>query len=142
MPTVDVHPPRAPPLPVTNPLPPLLKTPFGLAMIEIQGTLNISQPSIDPIQEVGRLVFPNIPAGTVPDSDDTKWMKKVLLYIGKNQRLTGDVRKLPKPVAVIRRKEQSEDDNDAEASGAVVDELEIMDIVRYKLFFGGRPEFV
>jgi len=136
MPTVNVYPPSTVrDTAVTNPLQPLLQTPFGLAIIEIQGTLNISHPSTDPIQDIGRLVFPNIPAGTVPSLEDTKWTKKVLLYIGKNQRLTGEAKKLPNPLAVIRRKEITED-------GSTGDELEIMDIVRYKLFFGSRPEFV
>jgi len=139
MPTVDVWPAGTvvPPA-IASPLPPLLQTPFGLAIVEIQGTLNISQPSADPIQDIGRLVFPNIPAGTVPNLEDTKWTKKVLLYIGKNQRLTGEAKKLPKPLAVIRRKERAEGDD----SSSTGDELEIMDIVRYKLFFGARPEFV
>jgi len=142
MPTVDVYPAGTVSSPtVTNPLPPLLQTPFGLAIIEIQGTLNISHPSTDPIQDIGRLVFPSIPAGTVPRPDDTKWTKKVLLYIGKNQRLTGEAKKLSKPLAVIRRKERDEEENDENGSSGR-DELEIMDIVRYKLFFGGRPEFV
>lgn len=140
MPTVNVYPPgTASDSVVPNPLPPLLQTPFGLAIIEIQGTLNISHPSTNPIQDIGRLVFPNIPAGTVPSLEDTKWTKKVLLYIGKNQRLTGEAKKLPKPLAVVRRKDRVTEDDD---SGSTGDELEIMDIVRYKLFFGSRPEFV
>lgn len=139
MPTIDLCPPETTTTAaVPNSLPPLLQTPFGLAMIEIQGTLNISHPSADPIQAIGRLVFPNIPVGTIPSPEDTKWTKKVLLYIGKNQRLTGEAKKLPKPLAVIRKKEKSGDDD----AGSTGDELEIMDIVRYKLFFGGRPEFV
>ena len=142
MPTVDVHPPgTAPSSTTTNPLPPLLQTPFGLAIIEIQGSLNISHPSTDGIQDIGRLVFPNIPAGTVPESHNTKWTKKVLLYIGKNQRLTGEVKKLPKPLAVIRRKERTVD-GDGNGTGSAGDELEILDIVHSKLFFAGRPEFV
>lgn len=139
MPTVTIDPPPTSLSSTTSPLPPLLQTPAGLAIIEIQGTLNISQPSSDDIQSIGRVVFANLPAGTKPDANNTKWMKKVHLYVGKNQKLVGEVRKLAKPLAVIRRKESGEAEQDAPSSQ---DELEIMDIVRYKLFFGGRPEFV
>lgn len=62
-------------------------------------------------------------------------MKRVYLYIGRYQRLTGEVKKLDKPMAVIRRRAQPDDSNAAEA-----EELEIADIVYYKLLFSSRPE--
>ena len=60
-------------------------------------------------------------------------MKTVHLYVGQNQRLTGEVKKLPNPVAVIRKRDSSE----ATAEG---DELEIAEIVYFKLIFSSRPE--
>lgn len=148
----------------TSQLPQLLQTPLGIAILEIQGSLNFSQQAsgLDTVQPIGRVVFPLVPAGTIPAPDDTKWMKKVQLFVGANQKLTGEVRKLAKPLAVIRRRENDssdevrklakslavvrrrEDDggDDAIAGQSQRDELEIVDVVRYKLYFGHRPEFV
>jgi len=133
----------------TSPLPQLLQTPLGLAILEIQGNLNFSQTATGPdtVQPIGRIMFPLIPAGTTPAPDDTKWMKKVQLFIGKNQKLTGEVRKLAKPLGVVRRRERPEDDGENDVNGvnggqSQGDELEIMDLVKYKLYFSSRPEFV
>ena len=119
-------------LPFTNPLPNLLQTPSGLAIIEIQGTINIPPP--EPNQEsthVGRLVFPNYDADD-PDGD-ANWQKTVHLYVGKHQRMTGEVKKLPNPFAILSKREQSEE-------GSEGDELEIAEIVYYKVIFSHRPE--
>ena len=78
-------------------------------------------------------------------------MKRVYLYIGQHQRLQGEVKKLAKPLAVIRRRCRPDDaprggevDSDR---GKVLgrkeeekDELEIVEIVRWKLVFSNRPE--
>lgn len=63
------------------------------------------------------------------------WTKTVYLYVGLHQRLTGEVKKLVKPLAVIRRR--AEDTRSEEARG---DELEIVDVVYYKMIFSSRPE--
>ena len=60
-------------------------------------------------------------------------MNKVHLYVGQHQRLTGEVKKLPNPVAVIRKR----DGGEAIAEG---DDLEIAEIVYFKLIFSSRPE--
>lgn len=62
-------------------------------------------------------------------------MKTVHLYVGLHQRLTGEVKKLAKPLAVIRRRAE-----DARTQGAGSDELEIVDVVYYKMIFSSRPE--
>ena len=100
-----------------NPLPTLLQTPSGLALLEIQGTVHVPPVIHDESGDiamdgaehgpmstpVGNLVFPqHDPAAA---QDDTKWMKKVYLYVGNNQRLTGQVQKLPKAIAVLKRDE-------------------------------------
>jgi chromosome transmission fidelity protein 8 len=142
MPTTLLHPPSAPPPGLlTSPLPSLLQTPFGLAIIEIQGSLNISTTTTSGSddQSIGRIVFPSLPTGVTADESNTKWMKKVQMFIGKNQKLVGEVKKLAKPLGVIRRREQAADVDGGDSN---VDELEIVDVVRYKLFFGSRPEFV
>ena len=60
-------------------------------------------------------------------------MKTVHLYVGQHQRLTGEVRKLPDPVAVIRKR----DSREAPAEG---DELEIAEVIYFKIIFSSRPE--
>lgn len=116
----------------TNPLPKLLQTPGGHAILEIQGNINFppASPS-SPTISIGRLVFPDY---SPDDSLENKsWMKTVHLYVGQHQRLTGEVKKLPNPVAVIRKRDRG----GANADG---DELEIAEIVYFKVIFSSRPE--
>lgn len=56
-------------------------------------------------------------------------MKRVHLYVGLHQRLTGEVKRLPRAVAVIRKR-----DDGAE------DELEVVELVYWKVLFSSRPE--
>ena len=138
MPTIMLHPPaKDRSSAAANPLPHLLQTPSGLAIVEIQGTANstlsIEQKGPDGAISLGKLTFPHYDA-TMP-SDDTSWHKRVYLYVGQHQRLTGEVKKLAKPIAVIRRRVT---DTDSGAEG--VDELEVAEIVYYKLLFAHRPE--
>ncbi|CAK7273038.1 hypothetical protein SEPCBS57363_005451 [Sporothrix epigloea] len=126
---------------VSNSLPTLLHTPAGLALLELQGTINLPDPPLDADDDdndltsgkktavtipIGRLDFPNYD----PDSgtESTAWMRRVHLYIGQHQRLTGEVKKLPRPLAVVRRKDTNE-------TG-----LEIVELIHYKLLFSQRPE--
>ncbi|KAF2460488.1 putative sister chromatid cohesion protein Ctf8 [Lineolata rhizophorae] len=142
MPSVPLHPPQGPAsgLSTSNPLPKLLQTPTGLAIVEIQGTINMpppdedEEPSPDSSQHVGRLVFPAYSPG---NPEDTAWMKRVYLYIGENQRMTGEVKKLPKPLAVIRKREEGGEESQSQAAR---EELEIVEIVRHKILFAHRPE--
>lgn len=135
MPAVSVN-----PLPVDrthdstlgNPMPSLIHTPSGLAMIELQGTISSEQPEVAEAITLGRLVFP--PA---EGNDNGPWDgKRVMLYVGDHQRLTGEMRKLPKPIAVIRRKAIAAGSD----SAGVEDEVEIAEIVYYKMLFKNRPE--
>jgi hypothetical protein len=121
---------------VSNPLPQLLQTPSGLAILEIQGKINMPVP--DPLSptpgatSIGRLVFPHYRADD--PTTDTTWMKTAHLYVGRYQRLTGEVKKLVNPLAVIQRREGREVDDEDE------DELEIVDLVYHKIVFSSRPE--
>jgi chromosome transmission fidelity protein 8 len=130
MPSIPLHAPVAPSPSAPNPLPPLLHTPAGLAILEIQGSLHIPQSSNEAgSTDIGKLVFPLYnPQSPV---EDVGWMKKVHLYVGKHQRLTGEVKKLGKGkcVGVVRKGDAGEEEW-----------LEIVDVVRYKILFQGRPE--
>ena len=153
------HPSTSPP----SPLPSLLRTPFGLAILEIQGTVHVpfpQSPSSEEDQtqqptgetEVGRLEFPLLENLHDKSSiEDTGWMNRVYLYVGKNQRLTGEVKKLGKPLGVIRKRDSDvqSGDNDADMTmddehangvGKNEEELEIVDVIEYKILFQSRPE--
>lgn len=123
MPSIPLYPPSQASTSTPNPLPSLLHTPSGLAILELQGTLHTTHPS-DP-SPIGKLIFPLHDASR---PDDTAWMKRAHLYVGQHQRLTGEVKKLPKPLGVIRRRQDGEE------------ALEIVEVVHYKLVFGSRPE--
>jgi chromosome transmission fidelity protein 8 len=134
--------------PGQNPLPHLLQLPSGLALLELQGTINLPDQMVQegdtvPITgqtPIGRLVFP----GYDPqDKSSTAWMKPIYMYVGKHQRLTGEVKKLPKAVAVIQKKARDSnagtmdvDEQDEEP----VEDLQIVEIVKYKIIFSSRPE--
>ena len=134
MPTTPIHPPdgsRSSSGTNTG-LPQLLQTPSGLAILEIQGDINT--PAAAPQTQsaahpVGKLIFPHY--DPTKAGDDTSWHKRVYLYVGKHQRLTGEVKKLAKPLAMVRRKADSIADGE---------ELEIAEVVCYKLLFAHRPE--
>lgn len=115
-----------------NPLPTLLQTPSGLALLEIQGSLN-STLQTDPgaTFPIGKLHFPLYDPANSEDGG-SGWQKRVHLYVGNNQRLTGEVKKLAAPVAVLRRK-----GGEGEGEG---DALEVVEIVYQKVLFAHRPE--
>lgn len=140
--TVKLYPPIHKSAPAaSSPLPQLLQTPSGLAILELQGVVNLPQgPDGEPSSdvEVGRIDFPDYDSSA--PSGDSSWMKRVHLYIGQHQRLTGEVKKLPKAIAVVRRREN----RNKEGSGGQYQEqgenLEVVEIVKYKLMFSNRPE--
>lgn len=63
-------------------------------------------------------------------------MKRVHFYVGPHQRMTGEVKKLGKPVAVIRRRQNGE----GQEGEAEREELEIVEVVKHKIVFASRPE--
>ncbi|OAA57926.1 Chromosome transmission fidelity protein 8 [Niveomyces insectorum RCEF 264] len=133
-----------------NALPPLLQTPGGLALLELQGAFNLpatatamaaddddgdvekdDEPASH-ITPIGRLQFPDYDPAA-PES--TAWMRRVQLYVGPHQRLTGEVKKLPRPLAVLRRQKESPDGDNGDNN-----QLEVVELIHYKLLFSQRPE--
>ena len=140
MPSVTIHPPAGNAVGVRtsieNPLPQLLQTPSGLAILEVQGSIHTPEATNESITSklstpVGRLVFPDYDKNE--GSESKSWMKRVHLYVGRHQRLTGEVKKLANPMAVMRRRIATQTEDSKE-------ELEIADIVYYKIIFSSRPE--
>lgn len=138
MPSIPIHPPseqQAINDGNNNPLPSLLHTPAGLAMIELQGTVlsehEQGNSDVANALRLGKLIFPEADDGGAWDS------KKVFLFVGSSperthQRMVGEVKKLTKPVAVLRRRVTA----DADAG----DEVEIAEIIQHKILFHHRPE--
>ncbi|KAM5355581.1 hypothetical protein ACJ41O_002227 [Fusarium nematophilum] len=121
------------------PLPQLLQTPSGLALLELQGTVNMPQDADgEPLNDVdiGRIDFPDYS----PDAEGSAWMKRVHLYVGQHQRLTGEIKKLPRAIAVVRRRENKAITGSGGVSEEQGDNLEVAEIVKYKLMFNNRPE--
>ncbi|KAI4869135.1 chromosome transmission fidelity protein 8 [Hypoxylon rubiginosum] len=145
--SVQLHP-RKPEAKATSqsPLPQLIQTPSGLAILELQGTINLPQAGENsehntPEVDVGRIVFPDYHPDT-QDPSSTSWMKQVYLYVGEHQRLTGEVKKLPKAMAIIKKRAKSGDDIDMadDHSESTTEDLEVVEIVKHKLVFSQRPE--
>jgi chromosome transmission fidelity protein 8 len=135
-----------------SPLPSLLQTPTGLALLEIQGTIHFPQPQPSEVHSSTTSPSTQTPIGTLqfPDYDpsqpeDKKWMMRVYFYVGEHQRLVGAVKALGKPLGVVRRRADGEGAGDdamdgVRRDGEATEELEIIEIVRWKIVFGGRPE--
>ncbi|KAF2966537.1 hypothetical protein GQX73_g7068 [Xylaria multiplex] len=136
-----------PEAPSSNPLPQLIQTPSGLALLELQGTINLPQLDDDGGEignreiEIGRISFPDYHPET-QDASSTAWMKRVHLYVGQHQRLTGELKKLPRAVAIIRKRHRSALDAEMadSSSETVKEDLELIEIVKHKLIFSHRPE--
>lgn len=151
MPSIPLHTTAlSPPSPTTNPLPPLLHTPTGLALLELQGTLRFPPRPASPSTLVGRLVFPLYNPELNGDKDE-RWMKKVWFYVGEGQRMGGEVKRLARPFAVVRRRGGEGgggegEDGDVRMGGVEegrqvgAEELEIVEVVKYKIVFSSRPE--
>ena len=150
MPNIPLHPRplSSPKSAVTeNPLQHLLHTPSGLAILELQGTFHFpSSSDAAGSTQVGKLVFP-LYDPALNGLDDTKWMKRVYMYVGKGQRMTGECKKLGKPLAIVRKREKASANVEGDVEmgedtvgGTTEEELEIAEIVRYKIVFSNRPE--
>ena len=158
MASITLHPRSLPQLASTSPLPELLQTPSGLALLELQGIINFpknndenndddssdSQPADERTKKtipVGRVAFPDYnPASPAFDPASTAWMKSVYMYVGEHQRLLGEVKKLPKALGVVRRRGVVHAGALGHGNEEGVEELELVEVVKYKIVFEQRPE--
>jgi len=143
------------PISTSNPLPHVIQTKAGLALLEMQGTINLPDHGDEAVMStgdgggegdekvmetpVGRLVFPDYEGNEGGEG----WMKRVYLYVGKHQRLTGEVKKLPKAIAVIRKRkgeERGRREGEVGDEDGEPEELEVVEIIKYKILFSIRPE--
>lgn len=63
-------------------------------------------------------------------------MKRVYMFVGQHQRLLGEVKKLGKPLGVIRKCKRGDGNEEGEGE----EDLEVVEIVKYKIVFSQRPE--
>ncbi|KAK9385026.1 Ctf8-domain-containing protein [Lipomyces mesembrius] len=104
--------------------PQVLRTPTGLALIEIQGTLHTGQPSSD-TSELGKLTF----------DGKTAW-----LWIGDHQRMEGSIVDLNPPFGVLRRVTRKQSEMEEENGSPDGTAVEIVEVIRKKILFTSRPE--
>lgn len=119
-------------------------TPYGLSIIEIQGELNLpaSAPSADTSADIDPEYMANFAkVDSVYDAIkfgrmvfDEKDQKKVVLFIGKLQRLLGVVESLREPLGVLKVPQRSLEDEDTTEGG-----IEMIDIIDKKIIFRQRP---
>lgn len=142
MSTAKIQPPREGRQPEgPNPLPKLIQTPSGLALLELQGTINLPQDKSGAALsdvEIGRIDFPDYDPADV--TQGTAWMKRVHMFVGAHQRLTGEVKKLPRAIAVVRKRENRMEYGSGGAHMEQGENLEVVEIIKYKIMFGNRPE--
>lgn len=122
---------------VQNRLPPVLRTPSGTIMMDIQGVINLGEsPLITGELDVGvdkssKEHKGPVRIGQFDYPDDAKDGSQVSLMIGNNQKLWGTLQKLKVPLAVLDMTRRPEGD-DAE--------IPVVDIIKYKALFNKRPE--
>ncbi|KAH6900083.1 chromosome transmission fidelity protein 8 [Thelonectria olida] len=139
MSTALLYPPSKDASTKSNPLPPLIQTPSGFALLELQGTINLPEDNEGeplPNAEIGKIDFPDY----VPGAEGSAWMSRVHLYVGQHQRLNGEVKKLPKAIAVVRRRVNKVTTGSGGEVQEQGDNLEVVEIVKHKLMFSTRPE--
>lgn len=150
MPAIKIQPLKRPTdqtLPPENPLPQLIQTPSGLALLELQGTFETSSsddhdgPACNTehtaeIEDLGVLSY---------DPDDPDSILELL--VGEHQRLTGSIQKLARPLAVLQKIDaweplplQQRQGEGEDGDERCEEELRVVEIVRYKIVFAGRPE--
>ncbi|KAI5970286.1 hypothetical protein CANMA_000638 [Candida margitis] len=133
----------------------LITTPYGLALLEIQGELNLPHTKPDiPLDQLSPLdqekmrnfvtvddIYDAVKFGQL--HFDTKDDSKVTLFIGKSQRLIGNVVKLDVPLGVLKiplNQQKSSRDEDVDMDGGETEqEIQMIDIVRAKMIFKQRP---
>lgn len=127
-------------------LPQTIQTPSGLALLDIQGTIRIGNKALTgkgglgldsqsgnseddngALEHVGEFDFSGVLAGG----------SEVLMRVGKSQLMRGKLEKLKKPVAILRI--ESDDQITTEDE---VKQIDVVEIVYYKLAFATMPEHV
>ncbi|KAM9938272.1 hypothetical protein OXX80_002221 [Metschnikowia pulcherrima] len=113
-----------------------VSTPFGLSILEIQGELNlpanapIETENIDPdyVSSFARVDNNHDAIRFGKMEFDEKDPSKVVLFIGKSQRLLGVVETLREPLGVLRVPGEHTGEN-----------MQIIDIIEKKIIFRQRP---
>lgn len=130
-------------------LPNVLRTPSGLVLIEIQGTVHIGSRTLSSTGGLGlqsenehdkSTQFSNTKEepdliGKFDFSDLEKGGNSVTLVVDQHQRLRGKLEKLKKPLAILRI-----DGQQKEGTAKSPVRIPVVDVVSQKLIFSSRPE--
>lgn len=137
----------------SNPLPQILQTPSGLALLEIQGKIHVGNlPLIRSSQDL-HIVDEDQDNSNVVNSGDYRKLgslefadngKDVNMIIGKHQRLRGKVTELKVPLAVLKMdglsSVQSGSQRTQSGNTQSVKTVPVLEIIKYKILFNTRPE--
>lgn len=131
-----------------NPEENLISTPYGLAILEIQGELNL--PNSPPDSTSNRdseymenfvkidTIYDAVKFGKLVFDDNDKSI--ATLFIGKSQRLLGKLEKLETPLAVLRIPNDHKDASFSDNKEVLNEEkIKIIDVIKKKLIFKQRP---
>ncbi|GMM35944.1 Ctf8 protein [Saccharomycopsis crataegensis] len=126
-------------------LPPFIRLPEGLVMIELQGTINkptkvpahydedkedfIKTKSGHDAVKIGKLRY---------DFNDPS-AKKVELLIGTSQKLIGSIKKLDKPMGILQFPKMDNHSNISDRQYLKTQQVQVVEIIRHKLVFTNRP---
>lgn len=148
MPTIQIN----TTFPENNPvqgLPPFLRLPQGLVMIEIQGTIH--RPTAVPQQFTSTSDDPNpafiktkhgkdaVNIGKLKFDIANPNSNKVELLIGKNQKLVGSIKELEKPLGILQFPKLEEPSKANDQEYLKTQRVQLMEIVKHKLIFSNRP---
>ena len=128
----------------------IISTPYGLSILEIQGELNLPQSfpqenenhKSEYLENFARVndIYEAVKFGRL--EFDPRNQSNVTLYIGKSQRLLGSMVNLETPLAVLRIKTGTSNNEGTENDSLEENKdesIKIVDIVRKKIIFKQRP---
>lgn len=123
--------------------PPIIETPSGIALLEIQGTININDRALtagsvsdlsngldnfNPYlrRKIGKIDFSNHENG------------EIVMEVDEHQRLRGKITKLKQPLGLLKL--NKDDDNTVGNDENAEIEIPIVEIITHKVVFATRPE--
>ncbi|CAN6674913.1 hypothetical protein TRVA0_072S00122 [Trichomonascus vanleenenianus] len=133
---------------VPNRFPEVLHTPSGIALVEIQGIINVNdKPLLGSELDLAKFegyqsddddITPGVIRKHLGQFDFSKFDKgEVTLEVGDNQILRGKVAKLRTPLAVLEMSSSTASSSQDQNANTTIP---IVEIIRHKITFSLRPE--
>lgn len=130
-------------------LPSLLKTPSGLALIELQGRINVGSNSLIASALDLERDTEDVSCSPAFDSTVTRHLgdvefvenNEVLLNIGNRQLLRGKIVELKPPLAVLDMQQASMTRTQmSQAKETEKLDIPVLEVIRHQILFNNRPE--